>query len=304
MRPRDSQRQKLYDAERAAFGPTKTLSTVAEVQAYADKVTGSKWWASQPRLSTRTITVSDGRGSGNARAVSSYRIQMPTHMRSEWVTLHEIAHCAMGQRHGWDGVAAHGWQFAEFYLALVRRFLGVAAHDQLRDAFKAKRVKYRPPRTSPAPALTDEQRAANIDRLAAAREKQAAARAARVAADPIAVHHGPATKFTGVSYVRIEVRDLTADELIRDGLAQRVERDDGTWWTAGDGFTATTAREYAITFGREHAAERPGHLIETRLIGKPRRLSSPDYEPEVARFQTKPVSDEPRPWWFHGSLSE
>lgn len=299
---RDSQRQKLYNAERATFGYSRSVKTdlrsVADVQAYVDRVTATKWWAdnvtavrnARGNRLVRRIEVRDGRGSGSARAVGMFRILIPTGMRQDWIVLHELAHCATTQELGplAHGVyAAHGWQFAARYLSLVSRFLGREQHDRLRDQFKAHKVRYRPPRSGPK--LSDEQKAANIARLAAAREVRAAKKAAAIAADPCAIEHDDKVNFREAAAVRVEVVDLTTGEQIRDGLAYRAkDKGDGhEWWHPGDGYYVRDGRIRAEEFGRRYATERPGHVIEVRVIGTPRRIGRGSIGPEVSRYRLK-----------------
>jgi hypothetical protein len=66
---RDSQRQKLYDAEDAAFGKEKPpeFRTIAECQAYVDRVVGSEAWEALGfshlgMFDSHPLTVKDGRG--------------------------------------------------------------------------------------------------------------------------------------------------------------------------------------------------------------------------------------------------
>jgi putative metallohydrolase (TIGR04338 family) len=157
-RARDFQKGKLYKAERIALGHTgdgSELATVEAVQAFVDKVLASAWTRRTfPQCRTR-VTVLDGRGR-RAACSEGGAIRMPRWSRSRWVTLHELAHeiydrtsaGAMARK----GAAAHGWQFAERYLLLVRHFLGAEAHEKLRAAFKAHRVRYSAPRASRAPS--------------------------------------------------------------------------------------------------------------------------------------------------------
>lgn len=191
-RPKDMQRRKAYAAENAAFSfdpksRAPTIPDMKDVRAYVQKVTD---WARKPdgpmrehkfqcsaRLPER---VSDGRGKRNATGGAS-GIALPMWARREWIILHEIAHhCVelenvyappLSSRH-----AAHGWRWAQCYLLLVRRFMGVAAHNALRDAFKAHGVKFRPPRTRKPRELTPEQKMARDMALARAREARAAKR--------------------------------------------------------------------------------------------------------------------------------
>jgi putative metallohydrolase (TIGR04338 family) len=133
--PRDSQRSRLYDAERALRGGRRFV-TVDECQAYVDGVLASEWWRSRfPRV--RAIRVTDGRGRRHAGAfVESARIALPKWARTERVLLHEIAHHAAPR-----AAAAHGPEFARIYVELVREFRGEKPARRLLAALHAHRVR-------------------------------------------------------------------------------------------------------------------------------------------------------------------
>lgn len=170
---RDSQRSKVYKAERAAgvmIVNSKPLPTVADVEAFADRVLRS---AVARKISGgyRGVRVGDGR---RCRAASGgpSKIVIPRWARTQWVVLHELAHTLHLRNHPRE--AFHGWRFCSIYLQIVRAFIGKAAHDSLKQQFKELGVKYREPKKR---VLTDEQKAALRARLAAVR----AAKAARAA---------------------------------------------------------------------------------------------------------------------------
>lgn len=175
-RPRDSQRSKLYEAERVLddfisteWGPGQ----VAEMQDWVDALLDSKWWTR--RYGERFIEVTSGAGQRRALAKTrtdgwfSYKrkIGLPLWARKDWVVLHELAHHATDFKHGFDQVAAHGREFARIYVELVGHVMGKPAADALKVSFKEHSVKYSKPRKPMTPA----QREAAAARLAAAREK-------------------------------------------------------------------------------------------------------------------------------------
>jgi putative metallohydrolase (TIGR04338 family) len=140
-RPRDSQRSKLYKAERAWFDPTARyqpeFETIAECRAFVDSVTKTKFW--QDRSRWRFVAITDGRGRRSA-AGGGGEIRLPRSMRSRWVILHELAHVIH-----WEDrpeVAAHGREFAKTYLALVGRFLSVEDARGLRNSMREHRAKF------------------------------------------------------------------------------------------------------------------------------------------------------------------
>jgi len=182
-RERDSQRQRVYDAE--ATTPMRsdvTLPEVTDLTRYLMRVLNSRRvWSAFPflapgcedELDRLPITIKDGRGCTHARGGRTQLI-MPRWARSELVFLHEIAHLihqrekdsprhsiidpTWRERKGY--FAAHGWRYCMIYLQLVLWFMGRGPHDQLKAAFKQGRVRHRPPRS-----LSPEQRLALANRL-------------------------------------------------------------------------------------------------------------------------------------------
>ena len=116
-RPRDSQRSKLYEAERAVtWEGERKFETVAEIQRYVDRLTSQMWWIKRwPRITAGTVLTWDGfedrpaivvhDGRGRRRAGASNRmITMPKWSRVEHIVLHEVAHIVtVGNK------ASHGW---------------------------------------------------------------------------------------------------------------------------------------------------------------------------------------------------
>jgi putative metallohydrolase (TIGR04338 family) len=163
---RDSQRQKIYDAEHAS-SPGKAFPTVEECQAYVDRVLKRK--RLQRKYSVpRTIVVHPGHGRRIACATTIYGrrvIKLPRWSRTELTILHEIAHhIADNDGRSWS----HNWKFAAVLLTLVREMMGAEAEQALRGQYRTRRVRYTEPRAKRE--LTGEQRVAAADRLAAARE--------------------------------------------------------------------------------------------------------------------------------------
>jgi putative metallohydrolase (TIGR04338 family) len=152
-RARYFQRQKVYDAEGAAFVPEDDwelvpvdFKKVAEVQEYVDTVTVSPFWQTLAP-DVRTVTVKDGRSRRRGAAYPELgEIRMPRFTRRRWYTLHELAHMALGAE---DSLASHGPEFTAAYLALVRGFLGQAATERLEAAFEEGGVKVAEPKAEP-----------------------------------------------------------------------------------------------------------------------------------------------------------
>lgn len=146
-RPRDTQRARLYRAEREAFDVYSEQVPRLElpaVERFVTRVVGEAWFA-ETFGTLGTVRIKDGRGTRHAySAYDQHRhgvlFSFPRWSRSVPVVLHEIAHPASLRRHGL--VAAHGPEFAATYLALVARHLGQDAHARLEETFAKHRVRY------------------------------------------------------------------------------------------------------------------------------------------------------------------
>ena len=179
MRPRDSQRSKVYKAENMAFcaDNRERHESVEAVITRLNSWISQSWFRSKWQV--RKVGVYDGRGSRRAKFLRNTLLKIgdelvlcavfsfPKWSRMEWVMIHELAH-AVTPGH----VAAHGREFCQNYLLLVRHYLGAAAERRLKIYFRKHRVKYKPKRV-----MTEEQRArlaarAEIARAAIARPKE------------------------------------------------------------------------------------------------------------------------------------
>lgn len=167
MTPRDSQRQKVYDAERKAFeGEQIDLPEVSDMERFVAHVCGLKRVRQAFPCLMRHVVIGDGRARRRAGG-NYYGIFMPRWSRKRWVVLHELSHTIVQRQHGVRGTAGHGWEFASVYLTLVRHVLGVPAHARLKAQFRAHRVRFKAPRKGRP--LSPERRAALVEVLARAR---------------------------------------------------------------------------------------------------------------------------------------
>ncbi len=161
---RDSQKGKLYKAEKILLPISQRLETVPEMEKYLKKVLDrapiqrrySRWLG-------RKIVVKDGRGCRHAYGNYNW-IKMPRWARSQHIVLHEVAHALTLRKHG-DAVADHGWQYAAIYLDLVKFGMGAEAHDALKASFKQHKVRFKA-KVKRNVVVTAE----TLARLAAARE--------------------------------------------------------------------------------------------------------------------------------------
>jgi putative metallohydrolase (TIGR04338 family) len=180
---RDSQRAKVYRAERAAFdftwGPVRygeRFDTLERVEVFLRHLMASAWWRRRwPGITPENVELRPGHGARSAFA-RSWSITLPIWSRRTDVVLHELAHVIrMRAPLGAYRDPGHGWSFCETYLELVRHCLGEEAWRRLREEFRAHGVRYHKPRCGKP--MTPEQREAAVARLAVGRARQRAARA-------------------------------------------------------------------------------------------------------------------------------
>lgn len=135
---RDSQRQRVYDAEDAAHWKTLGVSIQghrianAGLQARLDEIMAMR--AIQSRWGRHRIIVDLTHGGGHASG--RWSIALGRIGRNDWYICHEIAHCLT-----WGVGAAHGPEYAGVYLFLVKTVMGQAAYDNLLAEFRAKKVR-------------------------------------------------------------------------------------------------------------------------------------------------------------------
>jgi len=133
---RDSQRQKVYNAEFSALSRDGLMS-LDECQAYIDSITKTAWWRHRSRLRHVEVVA----GARNGRAWAHYgRIRTSPGSRSKPVLLHELSHNLTPNTYD---VAAHGPEFCANLLALVRQFLGEEEAEKLKASLKSYKVKVR-----------------------------------------------------------------------------------------------------------------------------------------------------------------
>lgn len=148
-RPRDSQRARVYRAERDV-PEGRHLPALADVQRYVDRVTASPLWCrlapGRPRVEVR-----DGRGRRRAGSyIGRAAITIPRVHRRERHVLHELAH-QLAEAGGGPDEPAHGWRFAAGLLLLLERFVAPDVAETLRCAYAGEGVRYRPPAGVPWP---------------------------------------------------------------------------------------------------------------------------------------------------------
>jgi hypothetical protein len=146
-KPRDNQRQRVYDAQRdGGFYKLEADMTIKEAQKFVNQVLSHKRTRTlfekhrfQFSKYPSKIIVEAGSGS---HATMRYRqwelvrlIRLTKRGRTKFTILHEIAH------HITWGHEAHGAEFTDLLLQFVTRYLGKQDGDRLANAFHEKRVK-------------------------------------------------------------------------------------------------------------------------------------------------------------------
>lgn len=158
---RDSQRQKLYDAEQhakwkimegeAGSEVNREFDSLEEIQTFVDMLTKTKWFIERfswrgkdnPEPEACVIIVKDKpRGGGADAHYWSRTIRISLASRHMMVVLHEIAHVVSSSAYG----ASHGRFFARIMLDMVECVIGKKSAKILKEAFKKYRVKYLPKR--------------------------------------------------------------------------------------------------------------------------------------------------------------
>lgn len=159
-RPRDSQKSKLYRAERHAFLSGDMAFFQHDLHAFPDlkacrlfalRVVQSKtvrrWWPHTTRITD--VYVGPGKGARIARGSydwsrSEARLKLPRWSRNKPIILHELAHSISEVNAGPGQRPAHGREFAGILLKLVGLFIGREAKKRLLAAYKKYQVRYKP----------------------------------------------------------------------------------------------------------------------------------------------------------------
>jgi hypothetical protein len=144
---RDSQRQRLYDAQRISGLHTfSETMTIKEAQKFVNQVLShqkTKKLHSQYafRFSVYPSKIIVEASSGSHATIKSRDwetvrlIRLNKYGRNKFTVLHEIAH------HITWGRESHGAEFADVLLQFTTRYLGKPDADKLANAFNEKRVR-------------------------------------------------------------------------------------------------------------------------------------------------------------------
>jgi hypothetical protein len=161
---RDTQRAKVYKTDHALDDISQQYATIEDIRRFLrDTCRRQRVQAEFPctallaeKFADDTFRIHDGGGTRIARGGYS-RLNFPRWSRYTGVVLHELAHVIHArEEHSFgrdrelmkrDGYkAAHGWRFMQIYLRLVLHAMGRTAHDKLKAAAKANKVRIAPKR--------------------------------------------------------------------------------------------------------------------------------------------------------------
>ena len=139
QRPRDNQRKRVYDAERALFPDDHFPAdlTLPQAEALVGRIYMDARYRHLDRVHPLPPAVKDGRGrrrAGYCRA--RHAIALPRWARRVWVVAHEVAHAFLDHnRH-----AGHGEEFVAVYLDVLERHAGMDG-TVLRRGFVTRGVR-------------------------------------------------------------------------------------------------------------------------------------------------------------------
>ena len=148
---RDSQMQKLYDAEYSLIpcSPKDNLS-FEEVITKIDEVVNDTWFRKKfGRLFSDTILkVENASSRQNMKyAFGTDLLSFPPHFCNIPIILHELTHIIVDRLHFVVNMnknyTTHGRMFAFIYLELVKKFMGESSYTILKTGYKNFNVKYR-----------------------------------------------------------------------------------------------------------------------------------------------------------------
>ena len=225
---RDSQRQKLYDAENRvrkmhdmSFETGCGFDTLEEIVEFLEKILKSRWWKSYitPHsvrnfngeaqvIVTRTINSAWAK---HTNCNGMVYIELPKKKSGEdnwaWnkiVILHELAHYPSNGA----GIPSHGWLFASVFMALVQRFMDKEVYEDLKSAFADYNVRWRRPRQ-----LSDETKKVLSERMTA----MAAAKWEGHVKAPVAEKVDYVTLTDNQTWIMVHLMDdFEADEDVKD----------------------------------------------------------------------------------------
>lgn len=149
MSPRDSDRQKVYDAESLAFRNTPLDDLVQEHtlhNVYAEATNSSWWQGERPTVipARADMTKWGGFVRGEKIHTSAGRVQRST-------ASHELAHVLVRREHSY--VASHGFEFRTAHVRTVSAIFGQQYGDLLAETYSAFGLSYEYTTTTNPPVI-------------------------------------------------------------------------------------------------------------------------------------------------------
>lgn len=140
---RDSQRQKVYDAENLyqQIYPSRTFKSLEEIHQWIVKISNRKWFQKRFlyfKINIRNLKIHKGRVDGRAYwRVRDGNVVLPKWAWNEIVVLHELAHGL-----NINAKPHHGNRFCRVFLCLVKHVIGQKEAKYLRRCFRFKKAKF------------------------------------------------------------------------------------------------------------------------------------------------------------------
>jgi hypothetical protein len=141
-RPRDSQRQKVWDAEHEARRNTSDnlLLALNNIRPFTKNILNSRWADNHmENYLPKQLDIYVGRSGSCCAWINRHgELQLPaySHISDKLALLHAVAHVFSPEDKAW-----HGPEFCRTYLEMTGRFISSHAADQLRASFKTHRIK-------------------------------------------------------------------------------------------------------------------------------------------------------------------
>lgn len=136
-RPADIQRRKVEEAEESVYQGLK-FDTLAEGQAFVDKVVATKFWTQRvPLIRKVKVDNHDKSTVEIMRHGFMVYIKLPKWGMREMVLLSSLAKMTVPKEQSWNGR-----ECSKFTLQLVKRFMGTMQYEDLRSAYKTHGVRF------------------------------------------------------------------------------------------------------------------------------------------------------------------
>lgn len=145
-RPRDSQRQKVYDAEKPFHKTSERIETIPEISRWLHNEIFTSEWFKENYPEAKYFRLHDGRAARTAKGWFDAKervahMKLPKWSRCKFVILHELAHGVCQSVHGKRKVAGHGKEWAGIFMHLLRK-LCPTEYESLKVEYKLNKVKY------------------------------------------------------------------------------------------------------------------------------------------------------------------